>query len=203
MPSELELELASRIMRLEKQLADLQSRDRIGEWDLIDREALTGTQASVTFSSIPQNYTSLVLVSEARTGRATRSDNVALRFNGISAAQYDWIQMFAQGAVGVSQGVQRGATSILGPMCDGANATASSYAPSTIWIIGYANTSSLKYALTNTSVQFEDRGADNRLWISVRGGSWDGLGAVTSVSIIPFVGPNFLANSKFSLYGVL
>jgi len=51
-------------------------------YELIASNTLTTTAASVTFSSIPNTYSDLVLMISARTSASQNRSGIALRFNG-------------------------------------------------------------------------------------------------------------------------
>jgi hypothetical protein len=56
---------------------------------LLDRLILTATQANLDFQNIPSGYRAIKIVASLRTGTAATSENITLRINNDSGANYD------------------------------------------------------------------------------------------------------------------
>lgn len=167
---------------------------------LISEQILTSTAASVTFSGVVQTYRHLLLICQARTDRSAESDGLLLRFNADSGANYDR-QGFAANNTTLTGGVNRAATSIQVGSVEAANARASNFSPVEIKIFGYARTDAEK-PLFSQSVYFGDVSADTDLLMLWGGSRWRNTAAITSITLLPTVGPNFVSGSHFQLYGI-
>lgn len=167
---------------------------------LISETVLTGNAASIVFASLPQGYRNLVLMCQVRTSVAAETDVILLRFNGDTGSNYD-AQAFSVND-GTLLGVAgRAATSIGLGRCEGANSRASNFSPTQAKIFGYSLTDREKW-LQALSASFGDVSADADLREEYRTGRWRSTAAITSITLLPNTGPNFVSGSEFQLYGV-
>ncbi len=167
---------------------------------LIAEEVLSGSVASVTFSSISQSFRNLALFCELRTDAAVELDVGRIRFNGDSAANYD-IQTINGSSTTTSATVVRATASSSLYLSEGANSRASCFSPNFSIIFDYANSALEKFAIGLSSV-YGDRSANTDLFASLRTIAWRNTAAITSIAIVPSAGPNFVSGSKFQLYGI-
>jgi hypothetical protein len=124
-----------------------------------------------------------------------------MRFNGDSAANYDWQQLDGSSTT-ASASTQRGDTSLRAGACEAANSRASSFSPTDAIIYQYDNTSIEKFAI-GLSGRMGDVSADTDLSIIARLFRWRSTVAITSITLLPNVGPNFVSGSIFTLYGIV
>lgn len=167
---------------------------------LIQKQVLSGSSSSVTFSSIPQQYTNLRLVISAKsdgTG-STGYDSAVLRLNGVSSASYSWNSVF------VTQGgspTGASATSASSMQCAeiwNAHFASAGRGIATIDIPNYSDSNNLK-SFTGLSTAGDGGTASIMQWYSgVLGGGF--TGALTSLTVLMGTG-NFVADSTFCLYG--
>jgi hypothetical protein len=167
---------------------------------LIAVTTLTGTAASVTFSSIPQIYHNLRLVGIARGDTAAAFVTVGLRCNGDSAANYDSEQI---GASGSTAGAFESINETFGQVgeCTASTALAGSATIWTITIPHYTQTTWWKFwtashMLNDQTVGGASGGVMSKHWAA----RWRNTAAITSLTLLPSAG-NFVANSVFALYG--
>lgn len=161
---------------------------------------LGASAASVTFSSIPGIYKHLYLFFNVRTDRASNSDTVNWQANGDGGNNYDHIYNLSLNAA-ISGATTTAATSAQFARVDAATSTASNFGGGYALWPNYSNASVKKICVAH-SVAFGANAAASILLI-VTGSGWRSTAAITSITLIPNTGPNFVANSTFSLYGVL
>lgn len=167
---------------------------------LIAETVLSGSVTSVAFSGISQSYRHLHLIGEVRTDRAAEVDGTLLRFNGDGNNNYDR-QIQTTNNATLSGGATRGTSSIQVGTGEGANSRASNFSPFQVEILGYSRTDAEKWLFSKSAV-FGDVSADADLFIQFFSGRWRSTAAITSVTLLPGVGPNFVSGCHFQLYGV-
>jgi hypothetical protein len=150
--------------------------------------------ATVTFSSIPQTYTDLVVV--ASVGNTVTSTNMLLRFNSDTASNYSQTTLAGNGSTAASNRYSSAAN--ISPiereeMSDIAN----TYSVSIININNYSNTTTYKSTLSRSSTpNSSSPGTD------VQAGLWRSTAAITSITL-PVNDGSFTVGSTFNLYGIL
>lgn len=156
-----------------------------------------GGAASVSFSSIPQTYTDLLLVGSARIAGAVNRDGVLMRFNGDSTSTnyfYNWTYTL-NGSVGTPGSGNIGG--ILAFEAPGANATANTFGNSQCLIPNYTGSSQKS---TATEAMGENNAAAATIYIN--SGRWNQTSAITSITILN-ASSNLVEGSSFTLYGIL
>ena len=145
---------------------------------------LGATTSSVTFSSIPQTYTDLVIVAKPADGADLGSYFV--RFNSDSGENYSTTRIYGSGSSAASDR-QTSQTNITSGWGGG------TYNMYTTHIMNYANTTTYKTALTNVS---EDR------YVVLMAGLWRNTSAISTITISDNAN-NYGIGSTFNLYGIL
>lgn len=165
---------------------------------LIQEQILATTATTVTFSAIPSTYKHLQIRIDARTDRGAGGDQIYMTVNGDSAANYAAHTLTGNGST-VTSNSYTSSTPINTYVAwtTAASNPASVFAPSIIDILDYANTSKYKTVRSLTGNQ------DTTPRIILISNLWQNTAAITSVSLAPVTGPNFIAGSRFSLYGSL
>lgn len=157
---------------------------------LIESITLSTTTASITFNSIPQTFTDLVVFSSARHSTATSSQE--LRFNGVTTG-YTRRQFFSTGAGNASTST----FSRDGVSADSGMA-ANMFGNSDLYIPNYT-------LAINKTYQFQGVASTSPTGaFTVFGsGEWANTAAITSILIKPQDGAtSFVAGSNFYLYGI-
>lgn len=168
----------------------------------ISETVLSASAASVTFSNIPQNFRNLMIFMRTRSDRAAQETDVTLmRFNGDSGANYDNVSIRGNAAT-ASSAVARGGTSLIVGISEAAASRAFNFAPSVVFIPGYSVTDSEKTTIAALG-NFGNLSADADLFVEIRSGHWRNKNVITSITILPSTGPNFVSDSRFQLYGIL
>ena len=168
---------------------------------LIASAVLTANATSVTFSNIPNVYTNLLLTGVVRTDRDATADTLSARFNGDSGNNYDRIKTRIQSS-GVTTDDDRAANLLWIARCEAAQATAQAFSPVLAWIIDYHNTTRYKHLISGLSVNRGAASADTDLVLSLTGGYWRSTAAITSLTLLPDIGTNLVAGSRFYLWGL-
>jgi hypothetical protein len=153
----------------------------------------SGGATSIDFTSIPSTYTDLILKISARTTRtSTATDWVKIAFNGVTTN----LTMKLLYGEGSSTGSYSD-TAIYGGISSNA-ATSNTFGNSEIYIPNYAGNS-------NKSISFDSVGETNAStgnYLSLTSGLWSSSAAITSISLTPYTGPNFMQHTTAYLYGV-
>ncbi len=169
-------------------------------WTRIAFTELTGSQANIEFTGIANTYSDLVLYLSMRTNRATREASVIyLQFNGATAGSNYRHRLLKASGYGVSSNQSSGdSTSLQVGYSSGQDATANSFASTTIYIPNYA--SSYAKPLTSDSVNAIVPGTEWDTQIS--GGRFGNTSVISSIKILDINGNNFLQYSSATLYGI-
>ena len=156
----------------------------------------SGGASSMTFNNIPQNYTDLKVVVSTRTTRTTDyADDINVRFNG-SSTGYSGKTILAYGGGGVGNStvsnteINRTATSTNG-------ATASTFGNFEMYIPNYTSSN-------HKSVSIDTVGENNaaNALSNLTAALWSNVTAITSITLTPAVGPNFVQHSTAYIYGI-
>jgi len=152
--------------------------------------------SSITFSGIPNTYKHLQVRLIGRTDRADVRDYYKIRFNSDSGSNYSWHQLYGGGS---TTGAQAGivATEIRSFRVAGGNDTASVFGGQIIDILDYANTN--KYKTLRSLGGLDTNGAGE---ISFNSGLWENTSAITSLTILPGGGTNWVQYTSAALYGI-
>lgn len=149
----------------------------------------TGSQSSITFSSIAGTYTDLVLIANVATAASTA--NPRLRFNGDTGTNYSYTHLSGSGTA-ASSGRESNLTSI--PLI-ALNFMNTTYDMNLILHIqNYSNTTTNKTMLARA----------NKASVAVDQivGLWRSTSAITSIEIFTHNGQNYSNTSTFTLYGI-
>lgn len=160
----------------------------------------SGSSTSITFSSIPQTYTNLVLITSVTT--TTDGESVYVQFNGDSGSNYSRTNLSSATDPGVTSTRQTSQSSIAVQYGTGIGSNQPSI--SNIEIPNYTNTTTYKTVLSKSSIF---RGSStNKAEVYLGVGLWRGsTGSATQAITSITVGSSgtFNNTSTFTLYGVL
>lgn len=155
-------------------------------YEPIATNTLSSNTNAITFSSIPQTYTDLLLVFN---GSSTTSTDIRVQIGNGSVdtgPSYSRTLLF-----GFSGGIVAAQDSNIGHWTISAYVNRSN---AIVQIMNYSNTSMHKTALTRNDISSDITYAASNLWRST-----------SAVNIITLTNPshNFTAGSTFTLYGIL
>lgn len=157
-----------------------------------------GGASSIDFTSIPSTYTDLCLKVSLRAANAAAYNSASVTFNG-SATGYSEINLYGN-STGVVTLSNSGAQ-IDYLWVDAANATASTFGNSEIYIPNYAGS-------TNKSVSFDittenNASTTNSSFAGIMAALWSNTAAINRVTITAGSSSTFVQYSTAYLYGVI
>ena len=160
-------------------------------YEPIATQTLGSSVSSVTFSSIPQTYTDLVIVQSAFV--ANQMDT-RLQFNGDTATNYSWTVLFGSGSAAGSYRESNKTAIPTGyySQIDISPATSTFI----IQIMNYSNATTNKTVLTRGNNAASGRGVDAIV------GLWRSTAAITSVALNVDASHQYTSGSVFTLYGI-
>lgn len=145
----------------------------------------SGSQSTITFSSIPQTYTDLIIVSSVTW--TTDGYINAMRFNGDSGTNYSYTRITGDGSTAVSTRLSNINYAFGGW-------TGVSPATNIVQIMNYSNSTTYKTSLVRTNV-VGDR-------VVAYANVWRNTAAITSIILVHETSQNYTAGSTFTLYGI-
>jgi hypothetical protein len=160
-------------------------------YEAIATQTLGSAAATVTFSSIPQTYTDLVLVLNAT---SSTTANSYVRINSDSGANYSWNVLYGSGSVA--------GTDRAGSVSNGVLMDYYGYPTSTIpnvniiQFMNYSNTTTFKTVLGRANQATTSGGID--LITSM----WRSTAAITELTLRFTGSQTWSTGSTFSLYGI-
>lgn len=165
---------------------------------LLSEVVTSGSQANVTFSSIPATYRNLRIMVSARGDAAAASAQLRLQFNGDTAANYEWQATYFTNTTSVSGGT---ATTQIAPAdIPAASASTGAVGLADITISNYIGTIFHKSVLFLAGLQ---PGSSGTSMSSINGyGRWKNTAAISSVKVFLSSG-NFVDGSIVSIYGMM
>jgi hypothetical protein len=165
-------------------------------FDLISSTILTGSQSSVTFSSIPSTYKHLQLRMLPRSDR-NFYDGGKITFNGDSGANYAIHNLAGNGSSAFSEAYSSNTYLRLEDISGTNDGVSNAFSAHIMDILDFSSTAKNK---TTRMLQTANLSLNKRIWLS--SGAWLSTSAITSITIAPTTGPNFITGSRFSLYGI-
>jgi hypothetical protein len=161
---------------------------------LLNKQTLTASAASVTFSSIPQTgYTDLKVVISARSDRSFTNDSLGLKPNNSTSNR--------SGRTLQGSGSAASSTTTTGEIVyaalNGNTATANTFSNIEIYCPNYTSGNYKSFSADGV-METNASGSD----LSINAWLWSDVSPITSLVFYPIVGSNFVANSEFSLYGI-
>jgi hypothetical protein len=154
----------------------------------------TGSEASITFSSIPSSFTHLELRCFVRDTQAVTQSGGFIRFNGDSGSSYYRHWLIADGA-SVSSG--NGGSFSIGQwfFYPGSSATSGIFGSYIMKILDYANTNKNKTLKAFGGDDLNGSGS-----VTLGSGAWFNTASITSLLVGATTA--FAAGSRFDLYGI-
>ena len=174
--------------------------DPAATW-LIQRITAAGGETSITFSSIPQTYTSLqirIMSKDTYSTSALASQNL-IQFNSDTAANYAYHTLTGNGTAAAAGGTTAASNMIAFGNADSATGQTSTFGAAIIDIQDYNLTSKNKTIRTLSGANWNTTSTNQR--IALTSGLWLSTAAVTSITILKDL-TAFAAGSTFALYGM-
>ena len=161
-------------------------------YEPIATTTLTSSQSNVTFTSISQSYTDLILVANVSSSSSTV--NVYSQIGNGSydtGTNYSWTWLGGSGSTAAS-----GKASTTDALLLGACGT-SSFSPTIIHFMNYSNTTTYKTILSRSSTADTTSGQTVSAWV----GLWRSTSAINQIKLYPNV-QSWASGSTFTLYGI-
>lgn len=158
-------------------------------YEPIQSQVLGSNQATVTFSSIPQTYTDLILIVSAA---ATSTNDPYLRVNSDSGTNYSYTTLTGNGSTASSARATNQTTISINYF--GSDSTTLGDNARVIQFLNYSNTTTYKTVLARGG-----RGNTDGLALMVN--LWRSTAAISSIVYYPGTG-SLLSGSTFTLYGI-
>jgi hypothetical protein len=172
-----------------------------GAATLISSVTTSGSQASVTFSSIPNTFKDLMIVFQARDTNSSNADGSARMVlnSDTTAANYSATQYtIGSGSTTTTNTAAASSSGIVVANIPGVLNQANALSAGRIIIPNYAGTTFWKAFITQYQSEFN---SSPTISAGVMSGSWKSTSAVTSITInCPYTA--FVNGSVFSLYGI-
>jgi hypothetical protein len=156
---------------------------------LIERIELASAASSITFTSIPQDYTDLYLKVSLRTTRTTTTSNFIVGFNGTGS--------ISRRVLSGSGSAASSDTSAYTGLVAGANSTINVFSSSGVYIPNYTSSNQKTFSVDSVS---ENNATE--AFQQIMGVIWSESAAITSLTITEQLGSDFSSYSSASLYGV-
>jgi hypothetical protein len=154
-------------------------------YEPIGAQTLTANATSVTFSSIPQTYTDLVLITY--TQYTSASIHCLLQFNSDTATNYSNTYLYGTGTSALS-----GRESATG--CYTGRGSTTEYGSGVANIQNYSNSTTFKTVVSRG-------GLAGSLTIAYAG-LWRNTNAISSLRVFAASSSSFTTGSTFTLYGI-
>jgi hypothetical protein len=167
---------------------------------LIASIIVTTPVASISFASIPQSYSHLLIVLNCRLSDSLSAADLGLQINGDTAANYD--TQYLQGHSGSAQaGTVATSTSYRCMYVAAASLAAAIASSGTIWLPDYTGTTFYK-TMTAQESNIQTPGTVANYFDRLCAGLWRDTSAITQIDLIDTAGGNIAAGSRFDLYGL-
>jgi len=161
----------------------------------------SGGSSSITFSSIPSTYTHLQIKYIARDDRSGSSgDYLKITFNSDTSANYSTHMLYATGAA-VGATADTSVSNMAIGRVPTAGHNASIFGVGVLDLLDYANTNKYKTVRLLSGYDTNNTGSEPG-YLPFNSGSWRSTSAVSTITIAPNVGSNFVQYSHFALYGI-
>lgn len=154
----------------------------------------SGGTANIEFTSIPSTYTDLVIDFSGRSVKSANFEDVKIQFNSSTTGYSDRYLLGNGSAASSGSGASTGIYNLIIPA---ANATASTFSNSLVYIPNYAGSN-------NKSVSIDVATENNATlsYLNLVAGLWSNSSAITSIKIVPDTANNLAQYSTAYLYGV-
>jgi hypothetical protein len=170
-----------------------------GDYELIETAIVSGSSTtSITFSNLgdyASTYKHLQLRIASRTDRATDLDFIRLRFNSDSGSNYRFHRLLGSGSSVISD--DSGSSTGVHLFRAGGNTN-----PTNSFGVVVSDILDAYSSTKNTTVRSLGGATGTTSDISLCSGLWNDTSSITSIFCGVGGGTNFIAGSRFSLYGI-
>jgi hypothetical protein len=156
----------------------------------IASQTLGSTASSVTFSSIPQNYTDLVLITSTASDISADTNSMSCQFNSDTGANYSSTYLYGTGSSSAVSGRTANSTG-----CFIGRHNPTEYGTGVTHFLNYSNSTTYKSVLSSGGV------ASSLLIEYIN--TWRNTSPIRSMTITPISATTFDAGCTFNLYGIV
>lgn len=165
----------------------------------IAKTVLTGNATSAVFSAISGTYTDLLVVVSARTDYADFVDEMTIQLNAVATGNYSQTDVYAYSTTVYSARRTTANNQLIRyQVVAGANATSNTFGNTEIYFPNYTGSTQKVVSITYTP---ENNSATN-FQLGASAALTNLTSAITSITLKPFYGTNFVSGSRFDLYGI-
>jgi hypothetical protein len=157
-------------------------------WTVISHIRLNSAN-TITFNSIPQTYTDLILLVSDRSDRAATNDALIIRLNNTTSTGR---RLYGSGSTTTS-------TANPDPLNASDTATANTFSNIMFYIPNYSSTTINK---TWYADGVQENNSSTNAYQSITGGLYASNSPVTSINLAPETGTNLKSGSSATLYGI-
>jgi hypothetical protein len=165
----------------------------VSDYDLLFTTTMPSDASSLTLSSLntyASTYKHLQIRISAKTNRSAGADDLTIRFNGDSAANYSTHVLMGFGSM-LSYGYGGGSMFI----------PAAAARSTSGWSTGAVMDVLDAYSTTKNKV-FRALSGEGSGAVGLSSGSWYNTAALTSIQFLPVYASSIVAGSRFSVYGI-
>ena len=178
------------------------SFEALGDFESIATVSLSSSAASAEFTSISSDYTHLQVRGIPRTDRAGNvNDGIIVQFNSDTGANYSWHYLAGvystPSPVVDKAGVANTNHIPINSAAAASGTAANSFGSFIADILDYKDTNKYKTLRALSGMEDNTYG-----YVAFSSGNWRNTNAITTVTIKPLVGTNFVQYSHFALYGI-
>lgn len=160
---------------------------------------LSSSATNITFASIPGTFKHLMITGQARADGAVTLDQLLAQFNADTSGNYDWQETEANSAGAFFANGLASTSARIGLLPGTTVGLAAGAAALSLTIPNYASTTFNKSWLAMCGTG--DSTATNSS-AGIFGGDWRNTAAITSIKLFPGMSTNFVAGTRFTLYGL-
>ena len=161
----------------------------------------SGGSSSISFTSIPSTYKHLQIRYIARDDRTgSGGDYLKITFNSDTNANYSSHMLYGNGSAAGATADTSVSNMTIGRIPT-AGHNASIFGVGVLDLLDYADTNKYKTLRLLSGYDTNNTGTEPG-YLPFNSGSWRSTSAVTTITIAPNVGTNFVQYSHFALYGV-
>lgn len=174
----------------------------VGSYELITSTVLTSNATSITFTNLgtaAAAYKHLQIRYTARSTSASNADNISIRFNSDGGSNYSYHYLVgADTSTPISGGGSSLTYAYIPSQIVGANSSTGVFGAGIIDILDFSSTSKNKTIRALSG--FNGTASSNYSRIGLSSAAWFSTSATTQIDLTNSA--SFLANSRFSLYGL-
>lgn len=171
-------------------------------YEFIQKQTLSSSQSSVTFSSLSQTYTDLVIYTK-HAPQSGQNMALGIRLNSDTGTNYGYNGIYGSTSVAGFAGMSVNGTYILCEPVQGWGDSAI-FGSNVLTFPNYANTSRFKNVLIDAKLNAYDSTTPAfKHGINMLVGGWSNTSAITSITLFNvFGGSNINTGSEFTLFGI-